>query len=117
MNHSKAPMPIWYARFYRKHNSANAYLTRAFFCITPYFNGAADFCKEVLCFFSILYLLVKEPCDCLNQLFSLLDFSNETRFIQLSLFVTCYRHMICEGCAAVWTFVESAENQSLRVIF
>lgn len=33
MNHSKAPMPIWYARFYRKHNSANAYLTRAFFVL------------------------------------------------------------------------------------
>lgn len=74
MNHSKAPMPIWYARFYRIHNSANAYLTRAFFVLPPISTVAANFCKEVLCFFSILYLLVKEPCDCLYQLFSLLRF-------------------------------------------
>lgn len=78
MNHSKAPIPIWYARFYRKHNSANAYLTRAFF-VLPRFQWWRRTSVRRCCAFSILYLLVKEPCDCLNQLFSLLDFSNEMR--------------------------------------
>lgn len=79
MNHSKAPMPIWYVRFYRKHNSANAYLTRAFFVLPPISTVRWTSVRRCCAFFSILYLLVKEPCDCLYQLFSLLDFSNEMR--------------------------------------